>query len=245
MTTDYDPIREQYQRSKLTPWRTHIESFSFLELIGDLAGRSVLDVACGEGFYTRLLKLRGGGRVVGVDLSEGMISLAQAQESERPLGVEYVVGDARELRIEPPFDLVVAAYLLNYATDRQVLQAMCDGIARCLKPGGRFVTVNGSVTLDFRTAPSYRPYGFETAASGSWTEGTPITWTFHLDDGPFSIENYHLPASAHEDALRSAGFRRVRWVEPRVSAEGTAKFGAAFWRTFEERPPITLLECVK
>ncbi|MBF8288882.1 MAG: hypothetical protein HW381_1990 [Candidatus Rokubacteria bacterium] len=26
MTTDYDPIAEQYKRSKLQPWRTHVES---------------------------------------------------------------------------------------------------------------------------------------------------------------------------------------------------------------------------
>ena len=36
-------------------------------------------------------------------------------------------------------DLAVAAYLLNYATDRAELGAMCRGIARCLRPGGRFV----------------------------------------------------------------------------------------------------------
>jgi hypothetical protein len=32
MTTDYDPIAEQYKRSKLQLWRTHIESFSLIGL---------------------------------------------------------------------------------------------------------------------------------------------------------------------------------------------------------------------
>lgn len=245
MTTDYDPISEQYQRAKLAPWRTYIERPSFLGLIGDLAGRSVLDVACGEGYYTRLLRLRGGARVVGVDLSEGMIDLARKQEAEHPIGVEYLVGDGRHLKIDPPFDLVVAAYLLNYAADRETLSAMCRGIAGCLKPGGRFVTVNSSASLDFRTAPSYRQYGFETSASGGWQEGTPVTWTFHLDDGPFSIENYHLPVSAHEEALRDAGFREVRWVTPQLSADAPSQFGTNFWETFLSTPPITLIEAVR
>ena len=122
---------------------------------------------------------------------------------------------------------------------------MCRGIAACLKPGGRFVTVNSSASLDFRTAPSYRPYGFETMASGPWQEGTPVTWTFHLEDGPFSIENYHLPVSAHEEALRDAGFKEVRWVTPRLSAEAPSSFGAGFWETFLSTPPITLLEAVR
>ena len=77
MTTDYDPIAEQYKRSKLTPWRTHIECFTLLDTLGDVRGKSVLDVACGEGFYTRILQHLGAARTVGVDLSEGMIELAR------------------------------------------------------------------------------------------------------------------------------------------------------------------------
>ena len=41
----------------------------------------------------------------------------------------------------------------------------------------------------------------------------------------FAIENYHLDAAAHEEALRGAGFREVRWHAPRLSAEGEAALG--------------------
>ncbi len=166
MTTDYDPIAEQYKRCKQQPWRTHIEAFSLLALIGDLAGKSVMDVACGEGFYTRLLRQMGAARVTGVDLSEKMIELARQQETRHNLGIDYLVADARQLDAADPYDLVVAAYLLNYAEDRTTLEAMCQGIARCLKPGGRFVTVNCNPALEFPTAPSYRKYGFEATAVG-------------------------------------------------------------------------------
>jgi hypothetical protein len=36
MTTDYDQIVEQYQRSKQQPWRAFIESFTLMKLVGDL-----------------------------------------------------------------------------------------------------------------------------------------------------------------------------------------------------------------
>ena len=75
----------------------------------------MLDVACGEGFYTRMIRQRGATRVTGVDLSPGMIDLARRQEAQHQLGIEYVVGDARELDGTIQFDLAVAAYLLNYA----------------------------------------------------------------------------------------------------------------------------------
>src|SRR3954453_23146304 len=89
MDTDYDPIAEQYQRAKLQPWRTHVERYTLLRLAGDVAGKAVIDLACGEGYYTRELRRRGAARVVGVDLSHGMIALAEAEEARQPLGVEY------------------------------------------------------------------------------------------------------------------------------------------------------------
>jgi len=102
----------------------------------------VVDIACGEGFYSRLLRQYGARKVVGIDLSERMIELARAQEAEHRLGIDYTVGDGRELAQGEEYDLAVAAYLLNYARDRHELGAMCNSIARCLGPAGRFVTVN-------------------------------------------------------------------------------------------------------
>ncbi len=89
MSTDYDAVAKEYKRSKLAPWRTYIERYSLLKLLGKVRGKSVLDLACGEGFYSRLVRERGAARVVGVDLSSGMIGLGIAAEKESPLGIEY------------------------------------------------------------------------------------------------------------------------------------------------------------
>ena len=245
MTTNYDPIAEQYQRSKQQRWRTFVECHTLLELIGDPAGLTVLDVACGEGFYSRLIRQRGAAAVTGLDSSQAMIDLAREQETRHRLGVDYVVADARTWSSPAPFDLVVAAWLLNYATDREALQAMCDGLARSVKPGGRFVTVNCNPALFFPAAPSYRKYGFETEAIGEWAEGTPIRWTFHLSDGPFDIENYHLDVAIHEQALRRAGFREVRWHAPRLSDEGLVEHDRDFWSDLLDQPPMAFIECVR
>ena len=245
MTTDYDPIAEQYQRSKQQPWRTYVECYTLMDLIGDPKGMSVLDVACGEGFYTRMIRQRGAARVTGIDLSQGMINLAQSQEDRHQLGIEYLVADARELSNTDPFDLTVAAWLLNYARNRDELQAMCDGIVRSLKPGGRFVTINCNPAQNFTAVPSYRKYGFETKVVGDWKEGAPITWTFHLSDGPFDLENYHLDVSIHEEAFRKAGFREVRWHAPKLSPEGLTAHDPEFWSSLMDYPPMTFIECVK
>src|SRR5690242_14347118 len=100
MTTNYDQIATQYQESKRAPWREWIERYSLLKLIGDATDKSVVDFACGEGYYTRLVKEQGAGRTLGIDLSPGMIELAREQEERALLGIEYRVADAREAMID-------------------------------------------------------------------------------------------------------------------------------------------------
>lgn len=246
MTTDYDPIAEAYQRAKQHPWRTHIEAYTLDQLIPPLDGKSVIDIACGDGHYTRRLREKGAVRVVGVDLSPRMIELAQAQEARRPLGVDYRVGDGKNLPFEGDFDFAFAAFFLNYAHDRRELQQMCTAIARCLKPDGRFVTVNSSPLLDFDPGRSYRKYGFDAKISGGLKEGAPITWRIFQEDGSsFDIENYFLDKEIHEQAFHSAGFRQIFWHAPRVSPDGEKAFGRAFWSEFLDYPPIVFMECMK
>lgn len=245
MTTDYDPIAEQYRLAKEQPWRAAIEAYTFLGLIGDPSGQEVIDLACGEGFYTRRVRQKGAARMTGIDLSARMIELARAQEAEQRLGIDYVVGDAKTLDGGTQYDLAVAAYLLNYARDRAELCAMCNAISHGLRPGGRFVTVNSSPLLDFSAAPSYRPYGFEARLAASPGEGAPITWTFFLDGGSFEIENYFLDAAIHEEAFRAAGFREIRWHGPLLSPEAEAAEGRDYWDGFLDRSPIAFIECVK
>jgi ubiquinone/menaquinone biosynthesis C-methylase UbiE len=59
---EYDEIAHEYRDSKLLPFRDFVESFSLFRLIGNLEGRTVLDLACGEGHYTRRLKQAGAAR---------------------------------------------------------------------------------------------------------------------------------------------------------------------------------------
>jgi len=243
MTTNYDPIAEQYKRSKQQPWRAHIEAFTLMKLVGDPTGKSVIDIACGDGFYTRMIRRRGAAKVAGVDISEKMIGLAQASETQQRLGIEYIVGDGRDIGVAAHYDLALAAYFLNYAHDRTELSAMCRGIARCLKPGGRFMTVNSNPACDFSSAPSYRKYGFETSVVGPFREGAPVSWTFHLEDGPFNIENYFLDVAIHEEALHAAGFCDVRWHQPMLAPEGLSAFGRDYWSALLDRPPVIFIEC--
>src|SRR5215471_5112976 len=178
MTTNYDDIATEYQRAKQQPWRLYLEHYTLFKLCGDLRGKTVLDLACGEGFYTRFIKRRGAARVVGVDLSPGMIALARQEEERAPLGIDYLVHDVKQLALAQTFDVVVAAYLLNYAQTAAELVEMGTAIRRHLKPGGWFVTVNNNPRHDVEYFASTRPYGFIKRAQAPLREGTPVDYIF-------------------------------------------------------------------
>jgi ubiquinone/menaquinone biosynthesis C-methylase UbiE len=243
MATDYNLIAEEYKRAKLQPWRAHIEMFTLFDLLGEAVGKSVLDLACGEGFHTRVLRQKGAARVVGVDISSAMIGLAREAEAHSPLGIEYVVADVKELALGETFDVVFAAYLLNYAQTEGELLQMCQAIGRHLRPGGRFITVNNNPDYTGQS-DSMRKYGFERHTNEP-REGAPVTWQFFLDDNIFAITNYYLSIAAHERALKAAGMQNIAWHPPQVAPPGVAESGEEYWRVFLEHPPVIFLECEK
>ena len=245
MKTDYNPIAAHYKKSKLQPWRTYIEQNTLLELVGSLHDHAVIDLACGEGHYTRQLKQRGASRTLGVDLSEGMIALAESQEQRRPLGIEYLASDACDIDFPEQFDLAFAAYLTCYAASEWELLRIAESIYNCLKPGGRFVTVTNEPDDPAENFSVDKHYGFQKAVRGALVEGTPIDWTFEVPDGSFTITNYHLERATIERVFKRVGFSDLEWHTARLAREGVEAFGEDYWHAFMQAPPVTFLTCRK
>ena len=122
---EYDAIAEAYRNSKRLPFREYVERYTLFNMLGDMRGKEVLDVACGEGFYTRLIKQAGAAKVTGVDISAAMIQLAEEEERRHPLGCRYLHRDVAQFEPSRPVDVVVAMYLLSYASSREMLYRFC------------------------------------------------------------------------------------------------------------------------
>lgn len=112
----------------------------YLEALGDLGGRLVLDAGCGGGLVARELAAAGA-IVVGVDRSLGSLGVAR-----RAVGDRGRFGPAQGRLERLPFttgsfDAVVAADVLEHLPD---LPAAVAELARVLAPGGSFLfdTIN-------------------------------------------------------------------------------------------------------
>lgn len=103
----------------------------------------MLDVACGPGHITQRLKTITGGRVVGTDISAGMIAQAQAQYP----AIDFRHLAAEALDYDEDFDVVFCNSSMQWFTEpAKAVRAMCDA----LRHGGR-IGVSCPATEDWST----------------------------------------------------------------------------------------------
>ena len=232
----YDAIAAAYRDSKQLPFRKSIERHTLFEALGDLRGKTVLDLACGEGFYSRLLRRSGAAEVTGVDISPEMIRLAEEQERHDPLGCRYVCCDAADYQPAGAVDLVVAMYLLHYAGTAEKLARFLRVCHQALSPGGRLVGFNDNVLNPPRGTVSLRKYGIVKTGPAVPHAGAPIRYRFTNPAGAeFGFENYFLSPETYARAFERAGLRDFRWLG--VSLD-PAERGNPFWDDFLTNPPV-------
>ena len=164
----YDDIVFDYAAVKTNVFKSRYEESSFWKALGNIEGISVLDLACGSGYYTRQFKEKHSKEVVGVDVSGEMITDAEKYESENPLGIKYHVHDASNYVYGHPFDLVTAQYLLCYAETEQKLSNFCVNAHQNTKPGGRFVTV--TTVLEESCKMEDMDYGYRFVPCKEWVD---------------------------------------------------------------------------
>lgn len=242
-TQQYDDIGEAFEGFKALPLAHYAEVPSFLALVGDVRGRSVLDLASGTGFYSREFRRRGAADVLGVDISTEMVAAAEEFERNDPLGVRYEVGDVSELRLlEGEFDLALAVQLLNYAQGVAAMERMCRNVHRSLVSGGEFFVLAQNPDYRF-DGPSLSKYGFLCEPTGESAETGPRVRVTALLDQPIAFVTNCPRREVYEKCLRAAGFSDPAWVPLKVSEAGLCAFGAEFWEDFLANPPLEMLRC--
>ena len=233
---EYDAIADLYRDSKQLPFRDVVERCTLFEMLGDIRGNTVMDMACGDGFYTRLLKRAGASKVTGVDVSAEMIRLAEQEELRQPLGCRYLHQDVATLEPAGPVDVVVAMYLLNCARTREQLRRICQACHDALRPGGLFVGLNDNVRNPPKGTVSWKKYGLEKTCVPGPKEGDSILYTVTNNDGSqFHFKNFYLTPESYRNAFLEAGFKDFRWLDVSLHP---AQRNNPFWDDFISNLPV-------
>jgi ubiquinone biosynthesis O-methyltransferase len=126
----------RWRASEIGRITERLERSAMLGLIGDVSGKQILDIGCGDGDFAIELARRGA-RVTGVDVSSEMIAAASAKADAAGLQVSFEIADARQLPFpSEAFDVIVAMTVLCFVPDAS---PVFHEVARVLRPGGRLV----------------------------------------------------------------------------------------------------------
>jgi len=220
---DSDQIAKDYANMKNTNPHFRNDRYTLEQSIGALDGLDLLDLATGDGYYARHFKRRGAKRVLGVDLSLDMVTLAKAAESKEPLGITYETGDCKSLTKLGlgSFDVATASYLLNYVPAEEMADTL-KGVVDVLKEGGRFVglTINPVGGLpdypkDWFSKFGINCYGFPDGRRESVVSGGMISCDINkMDDtaDPIHLDTFYHDSQTYEHAAKQAGFSSFEWV---------------------------------
>lgn len=198
-----------------------------------LAGRNVLDLGCGFGWFCRFAAGEGAASVLGVDVSEKMLERARRETADSR--VAYACADLE--RYAPPaaaFDLAYSSLAFHYLED---LAGLFGRVHAALKPGGALVC---SVEHPIMTAPARQEWLVDAGGRATWPvngyhdEGRRVSnW---LAEG---VVKRHRTIATYLDLLLDAGFSLDRLVEWAPSPEQVA--AETGWAKERERPFFLLI----
>jgi SAM-dependent methyltransferase len=187
-------------------------------LLGEVAGRTVLEVGCGAAMCSRWLAARGA-RPVAFDLSAGMLRHARAGGARTGIGLPLVQADAQYLPFRSDlFDIAFTAFgAVPFVTDSA---RVMREVARVLRPGGRWVFAT--------THPMRWPFPDDPGPAGlmvlmSYFDRRP--YVEYAEDGTPSYVEHHRTMGGRVREIVAAGFRLVDLIEPEWPAGHTQEWG--------------------
>jgi 2-polyprenyl-3-methyl-5-hydroxy-6-metoxy-1,4-benzoquinol methylase len=214
----YDTIAEWYHRTiQSSSTNNDVVLASLLHLLGDVQGKRICDVACGQGRVSRILAQQGAS-VTGFDISHKLIAIAQELEQTQPLGIIYQIEDATTgSRIESnSFDIAVCNLALM---DMIHLEAAFSTIHRILKYEGIFIC---SMTHPCFEAPHAQ---WETGTDGMhrrsisryFEEG--YWYSTNLNGVRGKVGAFHRTLSTYINTIIRSGFMIMQIIEPQPTEE--------------------------
>ena len=198
---------------------------------------SLLDLGCGEGYVARNLARRGCRQLDGVDMSVEMIHRARLREDEDPLGIRYLVGDARDLSIlgNTRYELVLAVFLFNYLNLADTTQVLSE-IHHRLHPGGALIMSVPHPLIPYLAMPEDR-FGFQ--PEGGYFSGRNRTFegTIARRDGiEVPVRCVHKTLQDLLGAISAAGFQSMPEIAELGVTEEHIRMDPEFFTPLYDKP---------
>lgn len=251
----YNGHAYDYTTKFFRPWRDNSEAYTVVKRISKhnsldancLEGMKILDLACGGGHYAQKYLSLGAERVVGIDITSGLIE--NAIEFTKQAGYEddrfaFYIADCGNLEAveacmanEPvkEFDVVTCIWLLCNASDQTILRKMIQVADAFLKPGGKLIHITANPFSFYRSPEVFKvieEYGLIYERTGD-LNGVPMRRVTFLDpDGKymFDVINYGYSIEQIQDELISFNYQGISYSALEVDSDHERQLSLEFVR---------------
>ncbi len=247
--TSWGPVATWYDKHLEHGAETYHEKVVYpnmLRLLGDVKGKQILDLACGQGQFSRILG-DNGAKVIGVDIGKELIAIAEKKNTEHTFSAHYFVSSSDDLYMikDSAQDIAVCILALQ---NIEHLQKTLQEVSRVLRPHGRFLCVINHPS--FRN-PRHTHWGYDEHENKQYRrveeylseskikiDMTPGSRT----DKKFTV-SFHRPLQVYVKAFAKAGLAITRleeWESHKKSEKGKRQHAEDL-----SRKEIPLFMCIE
>ncbi|WP_273404188.1 class I SAM-dependent methyltransferase [Actinobacillus porcinus] len=239
---DSENFFELYQQLRANPISLNniVEKPTMLSLLPDLKGKKLLDLGCGTGEHLALYLEHGADFVVGMDLSEAMLTQAAQNLSQKRPRFSLYQSSMEQLNALPEndFDIITSSFAFHYVQDFPKLLA---DIKAKLKPNGTLV-----FSQEHPIVTAYK--GGERWEKNAQKEQVAYRLNFYRDEGerdrtwfkqPF--KTYHRTTATIINQLIEAGFQIEKMAEPMLAEQ--PEWHAEF-KDLQHRPVLLFIRAI-
>jgi ubiquinone/menaquinone biosynthesis C-methylase UbiE len=214
--------------------------FAFRVLrLGDPDVRVVLDFGCGPGKVAERIVNRYATRVVAVDASPAMLTIATGYRADPRIDYRLVSDATMPFLNDGTIDAAMSCYVFINIGSLEVIHTIVREVYRVLRPGARYAVLD--------TNPDTTGVEFATFRSGDpgrrYAQGEQRRVLLrHSDGGELTLLDYHWPKEVYREILADVGFSSIDMHEPvLVNASDINEISTErAWRNETGKPPFLI-----
>ena len=223
---EYNTLANAYQKSNVKPDKQFSILPTVLKLVGDVNNKTVLDLGCGDGFFTREIASQGAKKVIAIDNSEKQIELAM--QENKHLNIEYRLADIFQDSL-PIVDIINSPFVLNYCQNLDAVRNYLMKLFNSLKLNGRLILV-----IDLPSGKNLEKFGARKTLAKD-EDATPFSIElFDRESYLCTLHAVYFKESTVKRELEKVGFKNITSHRPIISSQGIEKFGEEFWEGYKD-----------
>jgi 2-polyprenyl-3-methyl-5-hydroxy-6-metoxy-1,4-benzoquinol methylase len=225
----YSKHAEQYaQAVQDNVFNANFERPSLQSMLGDLHGKSVLDLGCGSGVYASYLLQNGASSVTCIDASPSMIDIVNKTIGGKVNAYTQNLSQGLPKEEANSTDVIICPLVVHYIED---LSQFFIEIHRVLKTNGYMVFSTHNPVLDFTLSPS-----------GNYFKRELITEEWNTIGEPVEVSFYRRPLSETFNAITNSGLVVSEYSEGKVT-EKLKNISPTHYEQFSTKPQFMFIKC--